>query len=435
MKFLRKVLISAPLMISALCNADTPPVMLYSFPGHIEGAFPEAGLVFNAAIGVLYGTTYAGGAAGLGTVFQFSPPLQPGATWTKKEIYGFSGADGANPQAGLLVGPGLVLYGTTNLGGAAGYGTVFQMTPPAPPATLWTEHVIYSFAGGIDGINPRAGLVMDSATGVLYGTTYAGGAANCGTVYSLTPPTPPATAWTEQLIYSFTGSHDGAHPQAGLTLTSSGVLYGTTYSGGSAGWGTVFQLSPATGGTWTNRVLHTFTGGADGGSPAGGLAVGQSGVLYGTASYGGDVSSNQCPLNNVPSGCGVVFRLAPSAGAVATWTETVLHAFQGPPDDGSRPSQNLVTGSGGALYGTTFSGPDPKAPCFPSSYLGCGMVYQLLPPAAPGTAWTENILATFNDANGGGPNGVVFGPGGALYGTTRVGGSAGGYGTLFQVIP
>jgi len=428
--------IGATLMLGALYGAPTSPVMLYSFPGQSAGAFPEASLVFNSSIGVLYGTTYAGGAAGLGTVFQLSPPQQSGAPWNKKELYAFSGPDGANPEGGLIVGANFVLYGTTDLGGAAGYGAVFQLTPPVPPSTTWTETVLYSFTGGNDGINPRASLTLNSITGVLYGTTYAGGPANYGTVFSLTPPVPPATAWTEQVLYSFSGGSDGAHPEAGLTLTSAGVLYGTSYSGGSAGWGTIFQLSPpTTGDTWTQRVLHSFTGGADGGSPAGGVILGQNSVLYGTASFGGDLSPNHCPINGVSSGCGVVFRLVPSGGPIATWTETVIHSFEGPPNDGSRPTQNLVAATNGTLYGTTFTGEYAKALCFPASYIGCGMVYQLTPPAAPGGAWNENILATFVDTNGGGPNGVVFGAGGALYGTTRVGGSAGGYGTIFQTIP
>ena len=436
MKFLPKLfLIGAPLTLSVLCSAVTPPLTLYNFPGHIDGAFPEAGLVFNASIGVLYGTTYAGGAAGLGTVYQFTPPQQPGTLWTKREIYGFAGVDGANPQASLTLGPNSVLYGTTSQGGAYGEGTVFQMTPPVPPSTLWTEQVLYSFKGGADGSDPLAGLVMDSSTGILYGTTYSGGAANYGTVFSLTPPVPPATAWTETLLYAFTGGTDGAHPEATLVLASTGVLYGTAYSGGSANWGTVFQLSPGTGGPWTLRVLHSFTGGADGGYPAGGVTIGQSGVLYGTASFGGDLGADQCPVNNLPSGCGVLFRLTPSPGAVTTWNETVLHNFEGPPNDGSRPSQNLTLAANGSLFGTTFAGSYSKPICFPQSYVGCGMIYQLAPPAVSGGAWIENILGTFNKANGGGPNGVVFGPGGALYGTTRIGGAAGSYGTIFQVIP
>lgn len=433
MKFLPKVfLIGAPLTISLLCCA-APPTTLYNFLGHVDGAFPEAGLLYNPAINVLYGTTDAGGAAGLGTVFQFSPP-QTGGTWTKRQIYGFSGPDGANPQGSLLLGPNFVLYGTTNGGGVTGFGTVFQMIPPAPPATLWTEAVLYSFAGGNDGVNPRAGVILNNATGVLYGTTYAGGTANAGVVFSLTPPTPPATMWTEQVLYTFTGGNDGGHPEAGLTLASSGVLYGTTYSGGSFGWGTVFELAPQTGGTWTERVLYSFTGGTDGGAPAGGLILGKNSVLFGTASFGGDLSNNQCPVNGHASGCGVIFRLTPSQGAVATWTESVLHNFEGPPNDGSRPFQNLVTSSNGALYGSTFAGSYPKPLCFPSSYVGCGMVFQLAPPTVSGGPWAEHILATFNKADGGGPNAVVFGPGGALYGTSRLGG-ANGYGTFFQVIP
>ena len=231
------VFIGALFALRVPCGASTPTLTtLYSFPGE-EGAYPEAGLVLNN--GALYGTTYAGG-SGSGTVFELSPPTPPATAWTPIQLYAFTGgADGAYPRAGVIFSTRGVIFGTTEQGGAHGYGTVFSLTPAA--GGKWTQAVIYSFTGqGGDGAYPEAGLVLSPKSGLLYGTTYGGGTAGYGTVFSLTPAV--GGTWTEKVLYSFAGSPDGANPLAGLTLSTKGVLYGTTYGGGGLGWGTVFEL-------------------------------------------------------------------------------------------------------------------------------------------------------------------------------------------------
>ena len=403
---------------------------LYHFTNTTDGAFPEAGLVLSST-GVLYGTTYQGGTSGWGTVFQMTPPATPGNPWTETVLYSFTGGnDGANPLGGLVIGKNNVLFGTTSQGGASGYGTAFALTPPASGGA-WTLTVLHSFAGGTDGANPEAGLTLNSTTNVLYGTTYYGGSSGFGTVFSLAPA--GGGAWTEKVLYSFLGGADGANPQSPLTLNSTTkVLYGTTFAGGSLGWGTIFQLVPATGGVWTESVLYTFTGGADGGGPLAGVVIGKSNVLYGTTFWGG--SSTGCPVGNYPLGCGTIFQLAPPAAPGGTWTQRVLYTFAGSPTDGANPYQNLAAGAGGGLFGTTFSGGYTSFVCF-GSYNGCGTAFQLKPPTTPGGAWTKVSLATFNGNNGGGPNGVILAPTGLLYGTTLVGGIRGGSGTVFLLAP
>lgn len=187
--------------------------------------------------------------------------------WTETTIHTFGSVsgDGGGPQAALTIAPGGALYGTTFFGGSGtpclfpggGCGTVFQLTPPAAPGGTWTEAVLYSFEGlNGDGAYPSANLVL-GINGVLYGTTQYGGSATsgspctfygvsgCGTVFELTPPAVPGGAWTEKVLHSFTGQHgDGAIPIAGLALGPSGVLYGTTSRGGAAGLGTVFAIKP-----------------------------------------------------------------------------------------------------------------------------------------------------------------------------------------------
>ncbi len=172
---------------------------------------------------------------------------------TPKEtvLYHFKGgSDGAIPSANLVEDSAHNLYGTTMGGGTSNRGTVFEVSPPN---TAWTEAVLYSFAGGSDGANPRSDLIFDKA-GNLYGTTLAGGGADFGTVFQLAPPATQGAPWTETVLYSFTGGSDGVNPWAGLIMDSKGNLYGTTMFGGSLGAGTVFELSPPAtqGGPWTD---------------------------------------------------------------------------------------------------------------------------------------------------------------------------------------
>jgi len=437
------------------CGAVTPVLnTLFNFTGE-EGAYPEAGLVLNN--GSLFGTTYTGG-SGWGTVFEMSPPTPPATAWTFTPLYAFTGgADGANPRAGVIFSSHGVIFGTTEQGGAYGYGTVFSLTLTAG---TWKYAVVYSFMGApsgcgttgnplCDGAYPEASLIQSPKSGLFYGTTYGGGTAGYGTVFLLTPPTPPSTTWTEKPLWSFAGSPDGANPLAGLTLSAKGVLYGTTYAGGGAGWGTAFELTQAAG-VWSEAVLHSFNGApsaagggsacgttgdptpCDGGAPLGNLLINATtGVLTGTTTLGGNPTA--CNQINYEQGCGAVFQLTPPVPPATAWTESLIYIF-GPPQNAMLPSYNLAApAAGNPIYGTAFSGASTLSSCFPESYTGCGMVYVLRPPTPPAKAWTFSGMAFFNGDNGGGPNGVILSPG-VLYGTTYEGGLSGGYGTVFEIV-
>src|ERR1039457_713359 len=205
----KAVLIGALFAIRMPCGAATPSLTtLYSFPGP-TGAFPEAGLVLNN--GALFGTAYTGG-SDWGTVFELS---QSGGVWS---IYSSPGPTGAFPEAGLVLNNG-ALFGTAYTGGSD-WGTVFELSQSGG---VWSINQLYAFTGGVDGANPRAGVIF-SSRGVIFGTTEQGGASGYGTVFSLTPAT--GGKFTQKVIYSFTGQGgDGANPEAGLVLSpKSGVL-------------------------------------------------------------------------------------------------------------------------------------------------------------------------------------------------------------------
>jgi uncharacterized repeat protein (TIGR03803 family) len=287
-------------------------------------------------------------------VFELSPN---GGGWTETILYRFSGgSDGIYPNGSLVFDAAGDLFGTTNQGGAYGYGTVFELSPQHGGG--WTEKVLYSFGYGPDGQNPAAGLVMDRA-GNLYGTTALGGiyyncyqGVSCGTVFELSPQ--PGGNWTETVLHSFGNGTDGQYPLAGLIVDSSGNLFGTTESGGpynncpygfSPSCGTVFELSPTPGGGWTEAVIHSFGNGTDGQVPEAGLTFDTAGNLYGTTQYGGTYLYG-----------GTVFELSPNdAGG---WTEAVLHSFGNAPDGMFPYYGGVVLDAAGNVYGTTASGGD-----------------------------------------------------------------------------
>jgi uncharacterized repeat protein (TIGR03803 family) len=196
------------------------------------------------AWGNLYGTTINGGKYGWGTVFEVSPNGRGG--WTKKVLHDFeNSSDGANPNAGVTFDAYGNLYGTTFVGGADGLGTVFELSPPAESGGAWTETVLYSFGlSNADATNPDSGVTFD-AHGNLYGATPSGGTNFAGAVFELSPPAESGGAWTETVLHSFGSSPaDGRNPYAGLILDREGNLYGTTQSGGTGNAGTVFEIIP-----------------------------------------------------------------------------------------------------------------------------------------------------------------------------------------------
>lgn len=256
--------------------------VLHTFGDAADGSASLAGLIFDGA-GNLYGTTSYGGVNFFGTVFELSPDGRGG--WTETILYSFgAGTDAAYPAAGLIRDGAGNLYGTTSYGGAYNVGTVFELSPNG--SGVWTETVLYSFsANGSDGNSPYAGLVFDSV-GNLYGTTFYGGTYNYGSVFELTPSADGG--WTETVLHSFNfDGSDGAYPRAALIFDAAGNLLGTTSSGSSGFYGSVFQLSPNGRGEWTETVLHSFAGAPDGSNPDAALIMDNAGKLYGTTAVGG----------------------------------------------------------------------------------------------------------------------------------------------------
>jgi uncharacterized repeat protein (TIGR03803 family) len=355
-------------------------------------------------------------------------------------------SDGILPVGGVVFDAKGNLYGATTYGGNGGSncfggscGTVYQLSPPAKPGGVWTETVLYNFTGVTnqqDGELPNGGLVIDAA-GNLYGVTayggtgqciLFGGVSGCGIVFELSPPSAPGGAWTKTIIYSFQGGADGQLPNGTLTFDLAGNLYGATSYGGGFGscnapyyqhCGTIFELSPpkAKGGTWTELVLHSFKGGADGTNPWGSLVFGPHGTLYGTTYIGG----NQICSSSIGPGCGIVFSLQPSYTRTGAWTESVLYQFQNTPD-GAGPTPGLVIDENGHLYGTTLGGGIQQQ----------GTLFKLSPPAKPGTPWVENRILSFGGPVGGQPMAGLVLEGGDLYGTAYSDGVYGA-GTVFRV--
>jgi len=269
-----------------------------------------------------------------------------------------------------------------------------------------TESVIYRFQGGSDGIDPEGGLISDKA-GNFYGTNFFGGPDNEGTVFQLSPPAGKGGSWTETVLYSFTGGSDGARPRGDLIFDQAGNLYGVAEFEGPNGAGTVFELKPQ-GGSWTETTLYSFPQNLN---PNGGLAFDKAGNLYGTIYNGG------------AHGFGSVFQLTPTQGG---WTETTIHDFGGG-SDGAYPFSAPIVGQGGNLLGTTSEGGNGTG----------GVIYELKPPATKGGAWTERLLYRFcaqsNCSDGSHAHGrLVFDAKGNLYGATY-GGGASGDGTVFQL--
>jgi uncharacterized repeat protein (TIGR03803 family) len=366
--------------------------VLYVFKGNAsnDGASPYGGLVIDGA-GNLYGTTGYGGTGdcvllgsklGCGAVFELSPPKQKGDAWTETVLYSFPSAkQGYVPAGDLVFDSAGNLYGATLFGGGNGTtcdgfyqycGAVFELSPPKTKGGKWTEKVLHGFKGGTDGANPNGGLVFGSK-GTIYGTTYSGGNQNCkyqgsvgcGTAFQLTPSTGNGGSWTGKVVHRFNySSSDGSNPVAGFVIDLNGNLYGTTLGGGPGPGGTVFRLSPSSKrpGTWTEKILHAFSGNQGGYDPEACLIFDSSGSLYGTTNVGSGGTLH-----------GSVFRLKPPNKKGGAWAFTTLHGFPGAPD-GEFPAAGLVFGKNGDLYSTTQGGGTGTS-C--SGY--CGTVFQVTP--------------------------------------------------------
>jgi uncharacterized repeat protein (TIGR03803 family) len=378
--------------VSSLALTAQTFTTLYHFGSQDCGGAGCAAGVIVGPLGELYGTTTNGGKWNSGTVYELLPPASSGAAWTEVVIHSFNGQDGERPSAGLAMAPSGALYGVTPTStGWAGtafaldpptdggshwpetilyrftdipsalvfgsgrslYGnmdyTVFSLAPPIAPGSVWTQTALYSFSGG--GTAP-VGTLAVGGDGTLFGVTTYGGRitsickGGCGIVFSLTPPAVSGGPWTMRVLYGFNNQKpgDGYHPQAGVVLGPTGVLYGTTASGGGdCDCGTVFSLAPPNvpGTPMTETILHAFNL-SDGFAPSSSLVLGLNGALYGVSGYGG------------ASNLGALFELTPPASPGGSWTETILHSFMGQ-TDGSYPN-GLTLGPDGTLYGTTAFG-------------------------------------------------------------------------------
>ncbi|HXM62307.1 MAG TPA: choice-of-anchor tandem repeat GloVer-containing protein [Terriglobales bacterium] len=365
--------------------------VLHSFEASFsfDGEYPDGSLIADSS-GNLYGSTYWGGdynfGAGFGTLFTVN------ASTGYLQMYEFTGTsggnfvDGANPFAGLVAGKSNMLFGTTYDGGASGYGIVFTFNLDGKEET-----VLYNFAGGKDGAFPTGALIVD-ANGNLYGTTAEGGRFGLGTIFKA------GTAGKKNILHSFAGgATDGQYPlYTSLVRDAAGDLYGVTEEGGTAGVGTLYELSH----DGTFKLLHSFAGGAlDGCHPFGTPFIDKNGNIYGTT-FGCGSSS-----------LGTVWRVQKDG------TETLLHNFAGGKKDGAEPLSGVLGDAAGNLYGNTELGGASNE----------GTVYAI---NAKGKL---SLLHSFAGSDGAFPvGGMVREAQGTLYGTTFYGGDF-YFGTVWQL--
>jgi len=363
---------------SALAQTLT---VLHSFNGN-DGAYPFSRLSIDSQ-GNLYGTTGGTLPPTYGTVFELSRanPLGNVLVRFRRTPTGICDFCVDN----LLRDAQGNLYVSDAIGGSSGNGGVYKITPSGIMPIL-----LYSFTGGADGKYPNSGLIADGQ-GNLYGTTGMGGVFGQGVVFKVTP------AGAESVLYAFTGGSDGGEPWGRLLRDSQGNFYGTTYADGGLqlSFGVVFKLTPS----GVETVLHSFTGGGDGGHPNGDLIADAQGSLYGTTPA-------------IPrSTHGTVFQLTQQGGF------TVLHTFSG--TDGFDPRSGVIMDASGNLYGTTWSGGSSND----------GVVYKL------SSNGTETVLHNFSGSDGSMPvAGLVFDTAGNLYGTAAYGGTSNN-GVVFRLTP
>jgi uncharacterized repeat protein (TIGR03803 family) len=422
---------------------------LYAFNGYVnsgDGIEPDSTLVIGRG-GVLYGTTYEGGASNNGTVFEISPPRTIGDSWRETQIHVFTGgSDGSEPTA-LVQGRDGLLYGVTAGGGSGcttGCGTGFSLARQPGATSTEGAWIKQTYAFNQDIVLPST---LRSVGGVFYGTSVLGGTSTacdaffgCGALFALIPPTPwdpspwnPSPwnpTWTASVLYSFPNGAGGYRPVM-AELGRDGVFYATAEGGNPNcpfGCGVVVALTPAGPqnttaasvlnppfGSWTETVVHTFTDYSYDGDGVAGLVAGDDGVLYGVTNGGGIY------------GYGAFFSLTPPAWQGGAWTEKILYNFSGP-SDAAVPNPSLVCGKDGVIYGTAYGilggGPGYS-----------GAVFSLTPPSEADGSWTMTVLHSFSGGDDGGNPiaGVAIGDDGVLYGTTTAGGGTGKFGTVFAL--
>ena len=384
---------------AVVLQASTTEI-IYSFAGDEDGEYTDTDVAIDAA-GNLFGSSVLGGDFGGGTVWQLSPV---GGSWVHTVLYSFTGgADGGEPYKGVTLDAAGNVYGTAVTGGSGscegGCGVTYKLTKSG---TTWTYNVIHAFTGGADGSGPGARVTVNT-NGDVYGMTPTGGANGLGTIYALHPK--PNGSWATKVIHTFTGGADGSTGSAGKMILRGGHLYGAATTGGVNGAGTIFEMTPTQTGEWDFKTIYSFKGEPDGVFPYGGLLFDGGGNIYGTTYYGG--------ANDV----GAVYRLSPDG--VGEWNERLLYSF-GTGSDGNSSISNLVFDSSGNLYGTTSEGGS-----------GSGTIFKL----ARGTL-LESIPHSFQGPpDGAFPYaGMVAGGNGTFFGATTHGGTD-GEGAVYKFTP
>lgn len=379
--------------LTDVAYATGTPTTLLNF-NTTNGAHPFAGLSINAA-GTLYGVTANGAASGYGSVYDLF--LSGGAYTGPAQIASFTNTNGSAAHGTLVQDSAGDLFGTTNAGGASGYGTVFEIQK----GTMWSAPIILGTFTGTNGSNALDGVILDSA-GDVFGTTNNGGANGYGTVYEIQKTTSGYGALTTLASFS---TATGLYPR-GLVVDSAGNLFGETIQGGSAtnAMGTVFELAKTGTGYAAPATLVSFTG-PNGGNPTGGLVMDSAGDLFGETSSGGTAAA------------GTVFEIA--KGTSGYGQATTLASFDGV--NQLTPKGPLLLDAKGDLFGTTYNG----------GAANDGSVFEMIKTASGYTA--PITLITFNGTNGAYPNaGLVMDATGNLFGTTSQGGT-GNVGTVFEV--
>ncbi len=342
--------IALSLLFAMPLQAQYTQAVLYNFctqSNCLDGDNPTAPPLLDSH-GNIYGVTSVGGANNKGVVYELVPN---GGTWTESVLYNFcpqSGCpDGSQPYYALALDSLGNLYGTTIAGGSNNDGVMFELSPPAGGSGPWTESVLYnvcSLASCKDGSQPVGGMILDSH-GNLYGVDSGSGHGG-GLVFELSPA--GGGSWTYTVLYYFCTQKncvDGSGPAGALLFDSHGNLYGTTEGGGANESGAVFELSPGSGGSWTETVLYSFcpvTGCSDGSGPLNALVFDPQGNLYGTVGGG----SNSY---------GGVFELSPAGGG--SWTEQLIATFcPGPSCANGYGPKGLASDARGNVFGDTAFG-------------------------------------------------------------------------------
>lgn len=387
--FVAAIAVTMALTQSGASSASGTYSLAYRFTGGNDGGNAATGLTFDSS-GNAYGTAVVGGLYGCGVVFKLTPTSP--TTWRESVLYNFTcGFDGKNPHGGVTLNSKGDLFGTTTAGGSGGActgdgcGVIYELTPagervlynftggndgfgPGGPLSFdkqgrlygttpdggaysqgvvyqlarsggsWRFNVIHAFTGGADGGVGSLGSLLIDESNAIYGVTELGGAHSAGTVFKLAPES--GGTYDLTTLYAFKGMPDAGSAYGGLLADASGDLFGTTYYGGAKGAGSVFELSPAGMRRWKERVLYSFTGGTDGGSPTSTLVLDPAGDLLGTTSAGGSAGCS----------CGTVFKISGNAHV-----ETVLHRF-GALGDGMNPYYGLSLAPNGWYLASTVAG-------------------------------------------------------------------------------